>query len=138
MHTLLLFVLSSPLLACSPTTMQTLGTTTSTVAPLRRKRNLDEVIVTVTTNKKYDEAQNQHHLKVADAMLEDIASSQGIHYDNDDIVREIRNEHGMFAVQYIIFGADCYGVRNFVSKAKNTTSHFVYATVDCEEGRYLL
>ncbi|KAK6739316.1 hypothetical protein RB195_021012 [Necator americanus] len=118
--------------------MQTVLPTVTSTAVGRRKRAIEEVVVTVISNEKYDATQNYLHYKVADAMFEDIASTKGVRYNKNNIIQEVKNEGGKFALQYNITDADCYAVRNFVSEAKSSTSHFRYATVDCEDGKYLI
>ncbi|EYB96405.1 hypothetical protein Y032_0150g2732 [Ancylostoma ceylanicum] len=106
MNIALILLLVTVSWACAPTTMQ--AAPTNAPPSGRRKRAIDEVVVTVASSEDYDEAMNDHHLKVADAMLEDIASSQGVFYNKNDVIQKIKNLDGKFAVQYNIIGADCY------------------------------
>lgn len=50
--------------------------------------------------------------KITIFQLEDIANSQGVHYNKEDVIQKIKNQDGKFAVQYNIIGADCYAVSN--------------------------
>lgn len=105
----------------------------------RRKRSIEPIVVTVVSDELFDDARNEEYLKVAQTLLSDLAKSQDIVYTKDDVQQKITNKGGKFAVEYtVIAEADCYAIRNFVVDAKKTTKHFNYATVMCDDGKFVV
>ncbi|VDP03529.1 unnamed protein product [Heligmosomoides polygyrus] len=87
----------------------------------RRKRSIEPIVVTVVSDELFDDARNEEYLKVAQTL------------------QKITNKGGKFAVEYtVIAEADCYAIRNFVVDAKKTTKHFNYATVMCDDGKFVV
>ncbi|WKX97232.1 hypothetical protein Q1695_013138 [Nippostrongylus brasiliensis] len=108
------------------------------IKPTKRvKRSLEPIIVTVVSDEPYDPTKNEQNFKTAESLLTDLAKSQGVVYNEEDVKAKMKKQGGKFAVEYTILqSVDCYSVRNFVVDAKNKTSHFDYATVECDDGKY--
>ncbi|WKX97233.1 hypothetical protein Q1695_013138 [Nippostrongylus brasiliensis] len=110
------------------------------IKPTKRvKRSLEPIIVTVVSDEPYDPTKNEQNFKTAESLLTDLAKSQGVVYNEEDVKAKMKKQGGKFAVEYTILqSVDCYSVRNFVVDAKNKTSHFDYATVECDDGKYVI
>ncbi|KAK6056258.1 hypothetical protein COOONC_06236 [Cooperia oncophora] len=122
----------------SDMTTSTASVTTTTASVGRRKRFAETVVVTVVSDEPYDNSKNVFHLNRAND-LSDIASSQGIKYSKEDVLQKIKNQAGNFAVEYTIMSdVDCYALRNFIVNAKKRTTHFSYATVECDDGEFVI
>lgn len=59
----------SPIKACAPTQAPTTTTTTTTLAPGRRRRDADQVEVTIVSRQNFDPEMNPAYLKVVEAKV---------------------------------------------------------------------
>ncbi|VDO99034.1 unnamed protein product [Heligmosomoides polygyrus] len=137
-HLLVLLSVVAAASACAPTQAPTTTTTTTTLAPGRRRRDADQVEVTIVSRQNFDPEMNPAYLKVVEAKIEEYSKRIG-QENNREVKGDVRNIDGKFAVVYNLPGANCDKVIDFVKGAKENTDAIEQATVKCgDRDRVLL
>ncbi|KAK6744696.1 hypothetical protein RB195_011423 [Necator americanus] len=127
---LLLFVaFLSSAQACAPGTSP--SEEVSTTPGETRKPQNEKVVVTVISNQTFDPTKNHAHLKVVRALLDDYVHSNGLAFDRDLVQEIVENMNGKFAIRYVIIGADCEQVEQFVRGVKNHANYITVVKLQC-------
>ncbi|VDL79551.1 unnamed protein product [Nippostrongylus brasiliensis] len=65
------------------------------IKPTKRvKRSLEPIIVTVVSDEPYDPTKNEQNFKTAESLLTDLAKSQGVVYNEEDVKAKMKKQGG--------------------------------------------
>ncbi|KHJ89495.1 hypothetical protein OESDEN_10676 [Oesophagostomum dentatum] len=96
-----------------------------------KKREADQVKLTVVSNQVFNPSMNGNHLQVFRALVDDYFKTKQMTYNKDLVTETVKNEDGKFAVVYDILGSDCETVKNFVREGKGSTNFVTAMKLKC-------
>ncbi|KAK6745467.1 hypothetical protein RB195_011908 [Necator americanus] len=127
---LILLALFAPAQACAPATTVAPGGSSNETIP-RQKREVEQVLVTVSTKMKYDPKMNGSHLNVLKTMIDDFAQMNRVDYKKSLVKESVKNNNGKFAAVYTVQGSGCEEVHNFARGARGNVNFIRKMEIKC-------